>query len=233
MEIKDIKTNRGYSTIISYVPVGTIGWLKTKEGEVRQVKLVKIEWVSSKEGCNHARYEWKVAGLKEHYFGTHNTLSIGTIYETEFYAQHGGATHCNYKGVLCDKWVFNIYGILEKKYGVFPPDDRFDCAGTWGDFLSISTIAMAQDGTMPIQRNTPFCVEIDSDGIRAWIPSVDNGTRFLTREAALASYKPKKSITFEDEEEEIADEEEKTITLKVEVKESDFQMIKHMIKVVD
>lgn len=233
MEISRIYSNGMCSTLIKYVPVGTMGWLKTKNGEVRQTKLVKVVWCENTKKEIVPRCEWKVAGIKEHVFGTWNILPCGVIYKTEFLAQHGSAMKCHHEGIIAPTFSFNLYSVLVNKYGDFDINERFSCESTWKDVLSINTIAMEQDGTMPIKRKTPFCVEIDSDGVHAWIPSVDNGTRFLTQGAALASYKPKKSITFDDED--VVDDEpnEKTITLKVEVKESDFQMIKHMIKVVD
>jgi len=185
------------STLINYVPVGTIAWLKTKDAEVRQVKLVRVVW------GDVPRCEWKVAGLKEHQFGSWCALPSGMIYGTEFDAQHGSAKKCHHEGLLCATAKFNLYEEFEKSHGKFDIN-RFNTHGTWNDILSISTIRMSNDGTMPIEYATPFCVEIDSNGIHAWIPSVSNGTRFLTREAALASYKPKKTITFEDEEEDDA-----------------------------
>lgn len=194
MEIRTISATKMFSTLINFVPVGTIAYLKTKDSEVRQVKLIKVEWV--KDGF--PRCEWKVAGIKEHQFGSWCALPNGMIYSTEFDAQHGSAENCHHEGLLCATAKFNLYEEFEKSHGKFDIN-RFDTHGTWNDILSISTIKMKKDGTMPIEYKTPFCVEIDSDGVHAWIPSVSNGTRFLTKEAAIASYKPKKTITFEDE----------------------------------
>jgi hypothetical protein len=195
MEIRTISATKMCSTLINFVPVGTIAYLKTKDSEVRQVKLIKVEWVND----GFPRCEWKVAGMKEHQFGSWCALPDGMIYGTEFDAQHGSAENCSHKGLLCTTAKFNLYEEFEKSHGKFHIN-RFDTHGTWNDILSISTIKMEKDGTMPIESETPFCVEIDSDGVHAWIPSVSNGTRFLTKEAAIASYKPKKTITFEDEE---------------------------------
>lgn len=195
MEIRTISASKWCSTLINYVPVGTVAYLKTKDSEVRQVKLIKVEWV--KDGF--PRCEWKVAGIKEHQFGSWCALPNGMIYSTEFDAQHGSAENCHHEGLLCATAKFNLYEEFEKSHGKFHIN-RFDTHGTWNDILSISTIGMSDDGTMPIEYKTPFCVEIDSNGVHAWIPSVINGTRFLSKEAALASYKPKKTITFEDEE---------------------------------
>ena len=199
MEIKTISATKMCSTLIDYVPVGTIAYLKTKDSEVRQVKLIKVEWVKD----DFPRCEWKVAGMKENQFGSWCALPNGMIYESEFKAQHGSAEKCHHEGLLCTTAKFNLYTELEKSHGEFDIN-RFDTHGTWNDILSISTIRMNNDGTMPIEYKTPFCVEIDSNGVHAWIPSVSNGTRFLTKEAALASYKPKKTITFEDEEDDDA-----------------------------
>lgn len=199
MEIKTISASRWCSTLINYVPVGTVAYLKTKDSEVRQVKLVKVEWV--KDGL--PRCEWKVAGMKEHQIGSWCALPIGMIYESEFKAQHGSAEKCHHEGLLCATAKFNLYEEFMKSHGKFDIN-RFDTRGTWSDILSISTIRMSNDGTMPIEYDTPFCVEIDSNGVHAWIPSVINETRFLTKEAALASYKPKKTITFEDDEDDDA-----------------------------
>lgn len=201
MEIKTISATKMCSTLINYVPIGTIAYLKTKDSEVRQVKLIKVEWV--KDGF--PRCEWKVAGMKEHQIGSWCALPSGMIYESEFKAQHGSAEKCHHEGLLCATAKFNLYEEFEKSHGKFDIN-RFDTHGTWDDILSISTIRMSNDGTMPIEYNTPFCVEIDSNGIHAWIPSVSNGTRFLTKEAALASYKPKKTITFEDDDDDDDDE---------------------------
>lgn len=197
MEIKEIYSTGMRSTLIKYVPIGTIAYLKTKDSEVRQVKLIKIVWEDEKI----PQCEWKVAGLKEHQFGSWSALPNGMIYGTEFDAQHGSAKKCHHEGLLCATANFNLYEEFMKSHGKFDIN-RFYTHGTFENFLSISTIKINNDGTMPREDYTPFCVEIDSNGIHAWIPSVSNGTRFLTQEAALASYNPPKTITFEDEDEE-------------------------------
>ena len=228
-----IKTKGGFngSTLVEYVPIGTIGWLKTKNNEVRQAKLVKIVWEKNAKGMTTPICEWKIAGIDKHEFGIDwCTIPMGKIYDSEFNAQHGSAVDYS-NGYIRPTQTFDIETKLTLKYGAFDRN-RLNFSGTASSsFLGLVTIGLKEDGTMPFCYDTQFCVMINEYGVRVSIPSVDNGTAFLSLQKAYAAYKPKKSITFEDAECEKKEQEE-TITLKVEINKKDLEQIIKFAKVI-
>ena len=229
-----IKTKGGFSgaTLVEYVPVGTIGWLKTKNNEVRQAKLVKIVWEKNAKGMTTPICEWKIAGIDKHEFGIDwCTIPMGKIYDSEFHAQHGSAVDYS-NGYIQPTETFNIETKLTLKYGAFDRNRLNFSSGVSSNFLGLVTIGLKEDGTLHANFSTPFCVMINEYGVRVSIPSVDNGTAFLTLQKAYAAYKPKKSITFEDAECKKKEQEE-TITLKVEINKKDLEQIIKFAKVID
>lgn len=232
-----IRTKNGFygsklvETLVEYVPIGTIGWLKTKNNEVRQAKLVKIVWDKNAKGITTPICEWKIAGIDKHEFGIDwCTIPMGKIYDSEFHAQHGSAVNYS-NGYIRPTQTFDIKTKLTLKYGAFDTDMLDFSASTISDYLSLVTIELKEDGTLLNNYRTPFCVMINEYGVRVSIPSVDNGTAFLTLQKACAAYKPKKSITFEDAECEKKEQEE-TITLKVEINKKDLEKITKYVKAI-
>ena len=229
-----IKTKGGFdgSTLVEYVPIGTIGWLKTKDNKVRQAKLVKIVWDKSEKGITIPICEWKIAGIDYHVFSTDwcTIPTMGKIYDSEFNAQHGSAVHHS-TGYIRPTETFNIETKLVLKYGAFDRNRLNFSYSASSDFLGLVTIGLKEDGTFPLYYETPFCIMINEYGVHVSIPSVDNGTAFLSFQKAYAAYKPNKSITFEDAECKKKEQEE-TITLKVEINKKDLEQITKFAKAI-
>jgi hypothetical protein len=203
----------GYNKFgVAYVRIGTIGWLKTKKNEVRQCRLEKVTF-DYKDCHNWFTCEWKVAGFADIMVvkgsGWNTIEGVGVIYTTKEEAEHGSAnTLCN-NSRFAPNATINIYEKLVERYGEFSTD-KIEFDGCWRDCLSITTILMKKNGTMPLWRHTPFNVVADKNGVRVTIPLVDMGDAFLTKEAALATYEPLPIFTFDDE------VEKKTFTIKAE-----------------
>lgn len=190
MEIKSIQTQIAFGSLnVNYIPCGKVVWLKTKNGEIRQARLEKVVWIG---GCK-VDCEWKVAGLPNTFHGSWFEIELGSFYSSEHEAQHGRADRSN----LALTHSFNIHHELMRRYGNIGMD-CYEKEGTWYDFFTLHAYKLNNDGTIEKDYSTPFCVESDKDGVKMYIPSVDNGKRFLTRADALAAYKPVKSITFDD-----------------------------------
>lgn len=207
--IKSIKTTQKENTIVKYVRVGTIGWLKTINNEVRQCRLERVSF----KDRHVPILEWKVASVKDTLIGNDwNTINgVGVIYNTKYEAEHGSSNvRCNSSKFTTND-TFDVRKSLIERYGDFSRDMLYDngyCC--WDCSLAIHTIKMKDDGTMVLDYNTPFNVVIDKNGVNITIPSVDKGERFLTQKAALATYKPLPIYTLDDE------EETKTFTIKAE-----------------
>ena len=194
------------SFIVKCVPCGTMAYVKTHNNEVRQAKLMRIVWEDA-----YPTFEWKVAGIQETQRANVKGLGsarlpIGGIYLTEFDAQHGKSnpSYCS-KGLPEFSYQFNLYAALQGTYGQFGTE-VFDFQSTWNDLLSIRPYRMLKDGSLDNWYDAEISLTIDKDGIHARIPAVDEGKMFMTKEAALASYTPKKTITFDDEPEEPEEE---------------------------
>lgn len=203
----------GYNDFrVSYVKIGTIGWLKTKKNEVRQCRLEKVTF-DYKECHNWLTCEWKVAGFADIVVAKGqwwNTIEgVGVIYDTKEEAEHGSANTILNNSKFAPNGCINIYEKLVERYGAFS-SNKIELSGCLMDSLSITTILMKKNGTMPLWRNTPFNVVADKNGVRVTIPLVDKGVAFLTKEAALATYEPLPIFTFDDE------VETKTFTIKAE-----------------
>lgn len=227
---KSILTIEEANLCVKYLPCGTIAWLKTDKFEVRQAKLVRVEWVSEDKCAAKAKCEWMVAGYKEHFFGTWNKISIGVLYDSEFNAQHGSPDREGDTGALKPSLMANIMQLLCETYKDFT-DDLIDVSGSWRDVLSVKCYCIYTSGE--IRRWTSeinlYC---DNNGMHVSIPRVDDGNEFLTYAAALAACKPKKVYTFDDEDVAMEEQKDKTVTLKVEIKESDLEKIKGVIKII-
>ena len=89
-----IRTENAFQPQISYIPFGTIGYVKTIHNNIRQCKCVGGRTKPVEEGKDRyaIQYEWKVAGYKEHFFTfSCCCLPIGHIYKDEVSAQRGTA----------------------------------------------------------------------------------------------------------------------------------------------
>ena len=204
---KSIRTKKSNNTLVNYVRIGTIAWVKTTKNEIRQCRLERLTY----KGYDMPILEWKVAGWDDIYIGRNwRTINgIGVIYKTKFEAEHGSSNvNCN-DSTFAPNDTFNVRTLLEERYGEIP-SEMFRFIGCWQDVLSIKTIAMKEDGTMQWVYDTPFSIVADKNGVKITIPLVDFGEVFLTKEAALATYKPLPIFTFED------DDKPKTFTIKAE-----------------
>jgi hypothetical protein len=207
--ITSIKTTEKHGTIVKYVSIGTIGWLKTNTNEVRQCRLERVTF----KDRHVPILEWKVGGMKDNLFGYNwNTIEgLGVIYNTQYEAEHGSSNESFNYSKFAPNDTFNVRTILTKRYGNFSNEMLYDngfCC--WDCNLAIHTITMEKNGTLLLQYNTPFKVVIDKNGVNITIPSVDRGEAFLTNKAALATYKPLPIYTLDDE------DEAKTFTIKAE-----------------
>ena len=206
MATKTIKVTRMCNLYVNHVPCGIMAFVKTHDNEVRQAKLVRIVWE-----CSYPTFEWKVAGVPELQRTKVNDgpacIPVGGIYLTEFDAQHGKSKPSSCAaGVPKYSHEFNIYAALQETYGAFSTE-IIHFSGTFNDFLNIRPYRVLKDGSLDTWTDAEISLEIDEEGVHVRIPAVDEGKMFLTREAAWASYKPKKTITFDDVQEEEPEEE--------------------------
>lgn len=200
-----IECKIGFGTSnIDYVRYGTIGWLKTTNNEIRQCKCMGAIWETNKGGYLKPTYEWKVAGITEHQFGGHCNLEIGTIYQTEKYAQHGYSSyHSCAGGLLQYNGVLSVHGAMHKKYGI----DINKCirmSGTWDNILSLQCYGISVNNAIALYP-TAFNIKLDKEGIDVYIPMldgcVDNKHRYPTYELAQAACKPLKTYLLEEDDE--------------------------------
>lgn len=189
-----------------YIPFGTIGYVKTTNNEVRQCKCLGGKTMPMKDGesMHDIRYEWKVAGYKEHFFTFSSCcLSIGHIYMDEVSAQRGTADtkYGNQKGQMTFTRTFPIVACLIEKYGM--DVNCFKTTGTWNDCFHIETYSSNKDHTTSLRR-TDFEVVVDENGIDCRVPMLDGVVdgihRYPTAEKAYASMKPLKTYSLDDDE---------------------------------
>lgn len=227
----EISTRSGENLCVRYLPYGTIAYLKTKDNEIYQAKLVGIEWQSD-HGYGKPVYEWKVAGHKEHFFGSESKISLGTLYDGEDNAQHGSHDGWQSEGKLDARLCFNMRTALVEKYG----NAIHDLVNVSWDspfhHFYVYCYALLQSGSI-VSSRSEIKIWCDQDGMHISIPRLDDKQRYLTEEDARKAFKPKKVHTFDDDDDINDEEKEKTITMKIEVKESDLAKIKEIIKIID
>lgn len=226
-----ILTGKRENLCVRYLPCGTIAYLKTKDNEIYQAKLMGIKWISD-NSYGKPLYEWKVAGHKEHFFGDSYKISLGTIYDTEYNAQHGRADGWRSEGQVLPHLRFNIRTALVEEYG--RAIDNLVCVD-WGvdfEYLRVDSWALLENGVIE-KRRAEIELYCDQEGMHVFIPRLEDEQRYLTEEDARKAFKPKKVHTFDDDVDTKDEEKEKTITMKIEVKESDLAKIKELVKVVE
>lgn len=203
-----IRINNAFRPQISYIPFGTIGYVKTIHNNIRQCKCVggRTKPVEEGKDCYAIQYEWKVAGYKEHFFTfSCCCLPIGHIYKDEVSAQRGTADteRDSQKGEMTPADTFPIFNYLINKYGMSV--DCFKSTGTWNNYFHIETYARFKDNTTG-RRATDFEVIVDENGIDCRIPMlegmVDGVRRYPTAEKAYAAMKPLDIYLLDDEEDE-------------------------------
>ena len=211
---------------MTYIPFGTIGYVKTTNNEVRQCKCLggKSKRIKEDGEVHEIEYEWKVAGYKEHFFTFSSCcLSIGHIYVDEVSAQRGSADtkYGNQKGEMTftnSGCVFHIFNYLIEKYGM--STDCFKLSGTWHNLFHIETYAKFKDHTTK-RKATDFEVVVDENGIDCRVPMLDgevNGIhRYPTAEKAYASMKPLKTYTLDDDDVVAPTPTKIKVTIEVEV----------------
>lgn len=200
------------SSVISYVAYGTIGYLKMDK-EIRQCKCVGAKWIDG-----HPRYEWKVAGIKEHQFGSACILECGIIYKTEVGAQRG-------KDEMTDNREVSVQEYMMRKYGL----GRECFRRTSISSLTIVTYTLLTNHTIE-KWTTEFEIEVTKDGIDMTIPFLEgavNGMakRYATAEEAYKAQQPLKVYSLDDEDDEGASVARK-IKITIEIDESDVEQIK-------
>lgn len=207
------------STDFEYLACGTIGWLKTINNEVRQCKCVGAKLVQDKDDYAHLEYEWKVAGIKEHLFGTFNTLDYGRIFLTEYDAQHGSVDgYCaNKKGIMTPNRKISFHQYLMRKYGL--TKDCFEFHGVWYDFVSLSTYGVMKDHTIRL-LDTDFDIIVNESGVDIIVPLLDGGVngkrRYPTKEKAYSSMKPLRSFSLDDDDDVPQTPQKVKITIEIE-----------------
>lgn len=223
------------TTNISYLSYGTIGWVKTKDNEVRQCKCLGAKWVKKEDPkYGFAKYEWKVAGMKEHQFGSASRLPIGIIYTNEQDAQRGGADGAIKIGEMKHNNNVSVHNFLMRKYGL--AKDCFYMGGTWSNFLTLRTYSSNKDHTTSL-RDTEFEIVVDKDGLDIIIPMLEgavNGVRrYPTAEKAYASMKPLKVYSLDDDEDEDEPQAPKKVKVTIEVECDNMGKIKELATIID
>lgn len=200
-----IHTENMFQPEMKYIPFGTIGFVKTIDNEVRQCKCLGGKTMPMKEGEDlySIKYEWKVAGYKEHFFTFSDCcISIGRIYIDEITAQRGSANVNAPTQIGNMKFfkTFPIFAHLINKYGM--STKCFKASGTWNNCFQIETYASFKNNTIGL-KDTDFEVIIDENGIDCRVPMLDgavNGIRrYPTPEKAYASMKPLKTYLLDDD----------------------------------
>lgn len=227
------------SSDISYVVYGTIGYLKTKDNEIRQCKCLGAKWTSNDDCRSNGNplYEWKVAGMQEHQFGSVSRLDCGIIYKTEQDAQRGGSSGPTKNGEMFPNRVVSVHEFLMRKYGL--ENDSFKFCGTWNDILYIETYTLMKDHTIQLCR-TEFEIEVTKDGIDMTIPFLEGpvggkAKRYATKEQAYKAQKPMKVYILDDdddEEEEDKKPNETLVKITIEVESKNVEQIKKFATIV-
>lgn len=230
-----IHTENMFRPEMKYIPFGTIAYVKTTDNEVRQCKCLGGKTMPMEEGgsLHSIRYEWKVAGYKEHFFTFSSCcLSIGRIYKDEISAQRGTADtkYGNSKGELKfseNGRVFPIFNYLINKYGMSV--NCFKLEGTWSSCFHVETYAKFKDNTTGL-RATDFEVIVDENGIDCRIPMLDgevNGIRrFPTAEDAYAAMKPLKTYSLDDDDDDDVAPTATKIKVTIEVEIDNIENVK-------
>lgn len=229
--IRDVNTDTLY---IPYIDYGTMGFVKSFDGNIYQCKLIGAKW-NNVQGYTKPTYRWRIAGIgdMDGIEGSASKLPIGRIYETLEYAKKGTS---NTKLSMNEEWKlvgkmkehsrFNVVDYLCDKYGF---DERnFSFGKSFSNFsLYTSTIYPIKLLTWGITEDkcvkrfsTDFNLYVDKDGIDLDIPSMDKNERFTTKEQADKAVGPYDVFLFQDSEMELipsekTETEEVTITIKV------------------
>lgn len=218
------------STNIYYLAWGTIGWLKTRDNEIRQCKCVGAKLKRDKcSWCSSLQYEWKVAGIKEHQYGTENTLSNGTIYTTEQYAQCGASNGVIGDGIMTTNRVFSLHEYLIRQYGL--TTDCFKLEFGWNNTFTLRTYGIMKDHTIRL-LDTDFDIIINNKGIDVVVPFLDNMRRYPTAEKAFSSMKPLKVYSLDDEDNDVT-QPHKKIKVTIEIESHNLSKLKEIGVIVE
>lgn len=223
-------------TSLFYVELGTLAWLKTENGEIRQCKCVGVKWVNSDNDTPHPQHEWKVAGLNGTIFSDWLRPKNGVIYTTKEAARNGrgynGApkqigeidynTHTSVVDFLCKK-----YGLTEKNFVVHN--------GQFYTTLWVKAYRILTDNSIDM-----CCVDFEADvtknGFDIRIPMLDgvvNGyRRYATKEKAMQALKARTKVySFDDEDE--SDTQAKTkVKITIEVETENVEQIKKFATII-
>ena len=218
---------------LSYVPYGTIGWVKTKDNEVRQCKLVGAKWVQDRD-CTplYPVYEWRVAGIKEHQFGfgKADTIPIGFISKTEHDAQIRAYSS---GGTMNGDGYVDVIPFLKDKYGMQRCCFKFG-GGALNENLEVMAYENYPDGSVRLTK-VDLDIEVTEKGFDITIPSIEGTDKkrrtYPTREKAIAARRPLKTYTFDDEDGAEVQRESEKVSITIEIKKDDIEKLKEIAKI--
>lgn len=220
---------------VMFIPFGTIAYAKFKDGVIRQAKCVGMlcqphevfargKWEKRSFG-----YKWKIAGLPNMWFGSYSNGMLyaldgssfihqcGNVYSTEEDAQFGDTDKKG--GVL--KMETCLFSKLYKAYGL----DGWDNFYIRGNDVYLHAWKLKENGGLVLE-SVYFRFDVNENGLKLIVPDIDKGTHFATKQKAMASYKYKPIIGFDDEDK---SQEEEYVNLNIKVKKSDVKRVKEFI----
>lgn len=219
--------NNDQKLIIPYIKLGTIAYAKLLDGSIHMAKCVRMEEDRFLTNCSRPLYIWKVAGLPGEFKNwssnnlyNNNKCRIANLYWTEKDAQFGDVLKCEDKlftnGFSCWDDMIKKYNLTKENYST-----------CYEHIRSINLYQISSNGVVK-QVYADSCFTLNKNGLELHIPDLDNGTCFLTREDAMASYQYKPIVGFDDEEE-TTEQQEEYVELSVKVKKSDVKRVKEFI----
>lgn len=219
--------NNDQKLIIPYIKLGTIAYAKLLNGSIHMAKCVRMEEDRFLKNYSRPHYFWKVAGLPGEFKNwssnslyNDNKCRIANLYWTEKDAQFGDALKCEDKlftnGFSCWDDMIKKYNLTKENYST-----------CYEHIRSINLYQISSNGVV-YQVYADFGFTLNENGLELHISDLDNGTCFLTREDAMASYQYKPVIDFDDEEE-TTEQQEEFVELSVKVKKSDVKRVKEFI----
>lgn len=224
--IKKFVVVRGKNGVyMRYIKYGTIGWLKTTNGDVRQCRCVGTKWKISNSSIATPIYEWEVAGIDTHCIGTASRLfqndnKVKGIIYTDFESAKLGKSYESlieqYNEMRAND-EFYIVSDLVHRYGAEGLVTlQQSCYGY--HYIQLSTYGINKDKSVCLY-DTDFEVLLDKNGIRTYVPllegKVDGKRRYASKKAAYAAIEPIKVYTFDEEEPTKTDDDTLCVTIKI------------------
>lgn len=213
---------------IPYIEYGTIGWLKTMNGEVRQCKCVGFKFVENFPYCK-IQYKWSIAGIAgkdSSVVGTESRITTGAdefrgIIYSDFNSARFGRGLPNVipqENEMLPNAKFYVAADLVNRYHVVTDNIELKQDDYGNKYLNLFAYGINKDRSVT-RYLTGFDIVMDKNGIRSCVPMLDGRVdgihRYATKESAYAAIEPIKVYTFDEEEPTDTDDDTLCITIKI------------------